>query len=76
MPAKGALLLRKQVWAHGGTEHLSMVHQATMQPALSFMGGVLSQLPGRKVCTEGIYHNLGLRPLRDKDLGYSTSQVT
>lgn len=32
MPAKRALLLRKQVWAQGGTEHLSMVHQATVQP--------------------------------------------
>lgn len=39
LPAKGALLLRKQVWAHGGTEHLCMVHQATAQPALPFMGG-------------------------------------
>lgn len=36
-----------------------MVHQATVQPALPFMGRVLSGPPGCKVCTEEIYHNLG-----------------
>lgn len=32
------------------------------------MGWILSEPPGHKGCTEEIYHNLGLRPLRHKDL--------